>query len=273
MIDPPKIVAVCASYNRPRLLGECVAMFLAQDYPNKELVILEDSGIFIGGMTPHSMLPEGVSLLLPHERMRCVGTKRNTIVKLTTAPLIAAWDDDDWYLPWHLSAIAAGLGRCRWVQPKMAMEWDVAGKLGLYRVYGARTTVLLRAGNPLNKREATDCCYGAQWGFRREAFLAAGGYPEGYGNGEDTALCGVMFSRFGPSTDSINKEFRPSYIYSRESSGTIHGSQCGRGLKYLGVMANRPRENPADFVIKLPERYQWAVDNVPDITQVQQRKW
>jgi glycosyltransferase involved in cell wall biosynthesis len=36
----PLISCIMPTYGRPEFLGEAVAMFLAQDYPEKELVIL-----------------------------------------------------------------------------------------------------------------------------------------------------------------------------------------------------------------------------------------
>ena len=39
-----KIAAVCVTYLRPVGLGRMLACFLQQDYPDRELVILDDAG-------------------------------------------------------------------------------------------------------------------------------------------------------------------------------------------------------------------------------------
>lgn len=38
--------AVCSTYGRPTLLAEAIKCFLDQDYPNKELIIINDQGEF-----------------------------------------------------------------------------------------------------------------------------------------------------------------------------------------------------------------------------------
>ena len=38
----PFVSCLCCTYGRPILLGEAVKCFLDQDYPNKELIIIND---------------------------------------------------------------------------------------------------------------------------------------------------------------------------------------------------------------------------------------
>ena len=117
--QPPTIAALCPTYNRPRLLGQAIAMFLVQDYPHKWFAALDDSGIFDSLEMP---LPPKVTLLSTGQRSKSVGAKRNYLAKLTTVDYIAVWDDDDIYLPWHLSAAVEALGKRCWAQPRHALD-------------------------------------------------------------------------------------------------------------------------------------------------------
>ena len=39
-----KLTCVCPTYRRPRLLANAIACFVAQTYPNRELIVLDDAG-------------------------------------------------------------------------------------------------------------------------------------------------------------------------------------------------------------------------------------
>lgn len=263
----PHITAICASYNRPKLLGQAVAMFLAQDHPNRDLIILEDSGIF-GEQTLSGF---GWQMRSTKKRFSCVASKRNWIAKTAPGEYLAVWDDDDWYFPWHLSAAAAALEYAPWVQPRAALEWERDNTLSAYYVFGEPMRERCPTG-PTSARDACDCCYGAQWSYRRAQFLKTGGYPEGYGNGEDGRWSGEMYSRFGPSADPLAHGFPPSYVYSRARSGSWHGSEMGPGMAYQFKIGRMPKANSKDFVIRLPDGYErWTKANVP--TNPKPRKW
>lgn len=84
--------------NRRAFVSQSIWYFLRQDYPNKELVVLDDG-------------EDGVADLIPaDERIRYVrvdrhvlGAKRNLGCELSRGELIAHWDDDDWMAPHRLS--------------------------------------------------------------------------------------------------------------------------------------------------------------------------
>ncbi len=41
-MSSPLVSCLCCTYGRPLLLGEAIKCFMDQDYPNKELIILND---------------------------------------------------------------------------------------------------------------------------------------------------------------------------------------------------------------------------------------
>ncbi len=86
------------TYGRPAYVNESVAMFLAQDYPNKELIILNDCREQqFNGDFPN------VRIINQDTRFPSLGEKRNEGVRLANGSIIAVWDDDDVYFPWRLS--------------------------------------------------------------------------------------------------------------------------------------------------------------------------
>jgi len=97
-----KIACLTPTYNRhPNfgwLLEECVESFLRQDYLNKELLICND--------TPGQVLkfdhPQVKIFNLP-SRFNNLGSKISYMIDHTDADIFARMDDDDCYMPWHLS--------------------------------------------------------------------------------------------------------------------------------------------------------------------------
>ena len=114
----PAITCLCPTYGRFQLLRRALACFLAQTYPNKQLLILNDAPKAIED--PLEELPAAVFWVPPFENL---GEKRQSLLEGAHTPLVAHWDDDDIYLPWHLDdcvdALALGVGctkvRSAWV--------------------------------------------------------------------------------------------------------------------------------------------------------------
>ena len=92
------------TYGRPSLVQNAIACFLAQDYPAKRrrLLILDDAG----QIAPQE--GDGWSLCSTPIRMPTLIAKYAALeaVDAGWADAFVIWDDDDIYLPWHLSAHA-----------------------------------------------------------------------------------------------------------------------------------------------------------------------
>ncbi len=112
----PLVSCVMPTYGRPAFALQAVRYFLRQDYPERELLILDDG-------------PEGLAARLPaDDRLRYIrlprlpiGGKRNIGCALAQGAIVAQWDDDDWYSPGRLSAQVA---------PLLAGEADITGIRG-----------------------------------------------------------------------------------------------------------------------------------------------
>jgi hypothetical protein len=102
--SPPLATCVVLTNGRPRFLERSIVYFNRQDYPNRELLILdsgpEDSGArFAGTDIRYHHLPERHSL----------GHIRNIGCELARGEIICQWDDDDWYGSSRLSRQTAPL--------------------------------------------------------------------------------------------------------------------------------------------------------------------
>jgi glycosyltransferase involved in cell wall biosynthesis len=81
--------------NRSDFVPLAIARFLRQDYPRKELVIVDDGQASVEHLVPdHADIfyhrhPGGITL----------GEKRNWAVRQTRGNIILHWDDDDWSAP------------------------------------------------------------------------------------------------------------------------------------------------------------------------------
>lgn len=95
----PLVSCLCPTYARPQMLREAIWSFLQQDYPNKELVVVNDH--------PEPILLDqeydGVVIHNIPERFPSLGAKRNHVVQVASSDLLLNWDDDDLYLPWRIS--------------------------------------------------------------------------------------------------------------------------------------------------------------------------
>jgi glycosyltransferase involved in cell wall biosynthesis len=96
------VSCLCATYGRFSFLREAVACFLAQDYSNKELLILNNH-------------PEPIICDLPGVKLfnrpgfPNLGACRNWLLEQARGEFIRTWDDDDLYLPWTLRQGAANI--------------------------------------------------------------------------------------------------------------------------------------------------------------------
>jgi ADP-heptose:LPS heptosyltransferase len=116
--------------NRRRLVPVALQSFLRQDYPNLELVILDDGADPVGDLIPPDRR-------IRYERLHTpvsIGRKRNLACDLASGEVIVHWDDDDWSAPWRvsyqLSALAAsgtdlcGLDRVLFYEPATDRVWE-----------------------------------------------------------------------------------------------------------------------------------------------------
>jgi O-antigen biosynthesis protein len=99
-IGGPLVTCIMPTCDRKQFVPQAIRSFLRQDYPNAELLIVDDSREPIADLVPrHDRIR-----LIRLERKLTVGAKRNLACEQARGELIVHWDDDDWYPPWRITA-------------------------------------------------------------------------------------------------------------------------------------------------------------------------
>jgi len=91
----PLISCIMPTWNRRSFVPIALRSFLNQDYPNRELIIVDD------GAEPVEDLTDGIPNVhyLRLSTRTSIGAKRNLACQRARGGIIAHWDDDDWYSP------------------------------------------------------------------------------------------------------------------------------------------------------------------------------
>jgi glycosyltransferase involved in cell wall biosynthesis len=147
----PFVSCIMPTANRRRFVPMAMRLFLAQDYPEKELLILDDGEDSVADLIPHH---PWIRYLRQHRRQP-VGAKRNFACEEARGEIIAHWDDDDWYAPSRLrqqveELIASGVDLCGidrvlFLDPASRRSWEyIYPPGGPPWVYGATMCYLKR---------------------------------------------------------------------------------------------------------------------------------
>lgn len=101
----PLVSCIMPTRGRPLFARKAITCFLEQNYPKRELIILDDEDdpslkIIVG-------MIDGVRYVRTGERLT-IAEKRNECCKRASGEIIMHWDDDDWSAPWRIS-IQVGL--------------------------------------------------------------------------------------------------------------------------------------------------------------------
>lgn len=89
----PLVSCIMPTSNRRSFVRHALQYFISQDYPNRELIIVDDGADPIGDLAEN--LPGVRYFRLPARKS--IGAKRNLACQHAQGEIIAHWDDDDWY--------------------------------------------------------------------------------------------------------------------------------------------------------------------------------
>lgn len=78
--------------NRRRFVPQAIKYFLEQDYPHKELIIVDDGRDAVADLVP----PDSFIRYFALPKKLSTGAKRNFAIERSRAEIILHWDDDDW---------------------------------------------------------------------------------------------------------------------------------------------------------------------------------
>ena len=94
----PLVSCIMPTCDRRRFVGRAIRYFLEQDYPNRELVVVDDGADSVADLIPADARIRYVRL----SERRTIGAKRNLGCEQARGELIVHWDDDDWSAPRRL---------------------------------------------------------------------------------------------------------------------------------------------------------------------------
>src|SRR5215475_12372109 len=93
------VSCIMPTRDRRPFVGQAVEQFLAQDYPDRELIVVDDGEDPIGDLLP----ADPRIRLLRLDRRMTIGAKRNLACEAATGDIVVHWDDDDWMAGWRLT--------------------------------------------------------------------------------------------------------------------------------------------------------------------------
>ncbi len=129
----PLVSCLMPTANRRAFVPLAIRYFLRQDYPNRELIILDDGEDSVADLIPAD---HRIRYLRMEER-RTMGSKHNQGCRLARGDIIAHWDDDDWFTESRLSyqvsellkqpqMTLTGLSRLLFYSPSADRAWEYA---------------------------------------------------------------------------------------------------------------------------------------------------
>jgi hypothetical protein len=201
-----RVVALCPSFRRPKLAGNAAACFAAQDYSGpRKLLIWEDGGALLASESE-------VIEVVTSNRFPDLGSKYNALaeraIREKKADVLVVWEDDDIYLPWHLSVHVRALqetGRM-WSKPSRVLS-----------LYTGRLQEEPAAGR-----------FHASIALRREAWEEVR-WPTSGRADFDQQFMASLGRRFGPPADPLEIHPVPGYVFRFGSTGSWHAQHfmCG----------------------------------------------
>ncbi|MBV7339360.1 glycosyltransferase [Chloroflexi bacterium TSY] len=130
MNQKPLVSCIMPTYNRRSFIPQAIDQFLRQDYPHKELIVLDD-----GTDSVADLMPDDVRIRYRRlEQTLSIGAKRNLCCKMAGGEIVVHWDDDDWMADWRLSyqveqllatkADICGTNRLLFFEPQTEQAWE-----------------------------------------------------------------------------------------------------------------------------------------------------
>ena len=87
------ISCIMPTHNRQTLIPVALKCYMSQDWPDKELVVIDDGNENVGRLVKQ-VVPDAVYIRLAEKQI--IGTKRNLACEAASGEIICHFDDDDW---------------------------------------------------------------------------------------------------------------------------------------------------------------------------------
>lgn len=92
------VSCIMPTLDRRQFVPRAIDYFLRQDYPNRELVVIDDGSDPVEDLMPDDPRIRYIRL----GGRRTIGAKRNIGCEQAAGGVLTHWDDDDWVAPWRL---------------------------------------------------------------------------------------------------------------------------------------------------------------------------
>jgi hypothetical protein len=127
----PCVSCIMPTADRPKFVSQAIKYFQRQDYPNRELIILDDGSDAVADLVP----PDTRIRYLRMAERRSMGAKHNLACEMAQGDIILHWDDDDWMADWRLSyqvqellqqppMTLCGLAQLLFYEPRTDRAWE-----------------------------------------------------------------------------------------------------------------------------------------------------
>ncbi|GAA4936627.1 glycosyltransferase family 2 protein [Streptomyces coeruleoprunus] len=210
-VELPLVTCVMPTRDRRPFVAQALACFLAQDYPARELIVVDDGADPVADLVPADPRVRYIGLREP----RSIGIKRNIATQAARGEIIVGWDDDDWHGPNRISAQTA---------PIAAGTADVTG-------LGAPVFLDIRTGWYWECDTQDWCLFAGlvlcgTLAYPRTWWLTSGGFPDS-SLGEDVHFADAALRRHARLA-SVPAQGR--FVYVRHPGNTWHFEVGGGGL-------------------------------------------
>jgi glycosyltransferase involved in cell wall biosynthesis len=108
----PLVSVIIPTYERPQFLGKAIELIQRQDYPNLEIVVVDDGRVSQANNPDlaGALSASNVRYIHLAERLS-IGAKRNIAVENCRGEIVVHWDDDDYFREHRISAQVAPIIR------------------------------------------------------------------------------------------------------------------------------------------------------------------
>jgi glycosyltransferase involved in cell wall biosynthesis len=96
------VSCIMPTRDRRAFVAQAIAQFLAQDYPDRELIVVDDGDDAVADLLPADGRIRSIRLIRL-DRRATIGAKRNIACEAAAGDVIVHWDDDDWMADWRLT--------------------------------------------------------------------------------------------------------------------------------------------------------------------------
>jgi len=209
----PAVSCLMPTYNRRRFVARAIRYYRQQDYPECELLILDDGEERVEDLVPAD--DPSIRYLRLDERAT-IGRKRQIACEHADGEIMVQWDDDDWFGPTRVS---------RQVAPLAAGTADISGILKGY-LLDLTTFRFFGGGPPLHEGQLHAWIVAGTLAFTRHAWLSSGGYPD-CSIGEEVALLRQVIERGGRMAPIVNDGMYMTVRHSANSWRLYYDSAHG----------------------------------------------